>query len=162
MRRWITAVTGSSLFLLFPLAMGYLPYDHWDHLWPSVNVVCGLGLVCVMLGAALVLPRSTVSLTRQVLLGSAVVSWLATSLGTPVLSLDGPIGRALFSPHDTIAAAIAIAAALAAAIVACSRAWMGQFRAAFSSALSLQSRSLQSFIAEPTSRLTATFSPLRI
>lgn len=157
MRRWLTALTGGSLFLLFPVALGYLPYDHWDHFWPSVNVVLALGLVCVTLGAALVLPRSTISLTRQLLLGAAFLSLLSTTLDASLLALDNQLGRALFSPHHTIANAMLIAAALAAAIIACIQPWMDQFQTAFSGALWLQSS-----IDDSTIRLTPTFSPLRI
>jgi hypothetical protein len=145
------------LFLLFPVALGYLPYDHWDHFWPSVNVVLALGLVCVTLGAALVLPRSTISLTRQLLLGAAFLSLLSTTFGASLLALDNQLGRAVFSPHDTIANAMLIAAALAAAIIACIQPWMDQFQTAFSGALWLQSS-----IDDSTIRLTPTFSPLRI
>lgn len=145
------------MFLLFPVALGYLPYDHWDHFWPSVNVVLALGLVCVTLGAALVLPRSTISLTRQLLLGAAFLSLLSTTLDASLLALDNQLGRALFSPHHTIANAMLIAAALAAAIIACIQPWMDQFQTAFSGALWLQSS-----IDDSTIRLTPTFSPLRI
>src|SRR6185437_7626848 len=124
MRRWLTTLTASSLLLIFPFAIGYLPYDHWDHFWPSVNVVIALALVCVMLGVALVLPRSTISLTRQLLLCTAFASLLATSLGTSILALDARLGRMLFSPFDTIRNAIAIAITLTAAIRASSRRWI--------------------------------------
>jgi hypothetical protein len=157
MRRGVTALTASSLFLLFPFAIGYLPYDHWDHFWPSVNVVFALGLVCVMLGAALVLQHSTISLARQLLLGTAVVSLLATSLGASVLALDAQFGRTLFSPHDTITKAIAIAAALAAAIIACSRRWMTRLHTACSAPLYMRSLAADSAIS-----LIPTYSPLRI
>jgi len=157
MRRWLTALTASSLFLLFPFAIGYLPYDHWDHFWPSVNVVFALGLVCVMLGAALVLQRSTISLTRQLLLGTAFLSLLATSLGASVLTVDAQLGRTLFSPHDAITKAIAIAAALAAAIIACSRRWTTRLFSPCSAPLCVPCLSAGSSIP-----LVPTYSPLRI
>lgn len=157
MRRWLTALTGSSLFLLFPLAIGYLPYDHWDHFWPSVNIVLALGLVLVMLGSALVLPRSTISLTRQLLLGSAFLSLLATSLGASILALGARLGRLLFSPHDTIRNAIAIAVALAAAIRASSRRSMSRLFSVRSAPLCVGS--LAAGTAIPS---IPTCSPLRI
>lgn len=157
MRRWLTALTGSSLLLMFPLAIGYLPYDHWDHLWPSVNVVFALGLVCVMLGAALVLQHSTISLTRQLLLGTAFLTLLATSLGASVLTLGARIGRTLFSPHDTITKATALAAALAAAIVACSHRWVTRLLTTSLAALCMRSLAVDTAI-----RLLPTYSPLRI
>jgi len=157
MRRALTAVTGTSLFLLFPLAVGYLPYDHWDHLWPSVNVVLALGLVCVMLGAALVLPQSTISVTRQLLLGTAFLSLLARSVGASVLPFGGQLGCMLFSPHETILDAIAIVTALAAAIRTCSRRWMSRMHTVCAATFSLLR--LAAGIAVP---LTPTCSPLRI
>lgn len=157
MQRWLTTLTGTSLFLLFPLAIGYLPYDHWDHLWPSVNVVLALGLLCVMLGAALVLSQSAISRTRQLLLGTAFLTLLATSMGVSIFALDAHLGRAFFSPYGTIASAILVVAALAAALVARTRAWIDQFQTAFSGALSLQSP-----IDDLTIPLARSCSPLRI
>lgn len=139
MRRWLTTLTASSLLLIFPLAIGYLPYDHWDHFWPSVNVVIALALVCVMLGVALVLPQSTISLTRQLLLGTAFVSLLATSLGASILALGARLECILFSPHDTIRNAIAIAVAFAAAIRASSHRWISRLFSVCSASLFVHS-----------------------
>jgi hypothetical protein len=157
MRRWLTVLTGSSLLLIFPFAIGYLPYDHWDHVWGSVNLVLALGSVCMMLGAALVLSQSTNSLMRQLFLGAIFVSLLATSLGASVLALAARLGRTLFSPDDTITKAAALAAALAAAIIACSRRWISRLHTVCSAPLSM--RSLATDTAIP---LTPTYSPLRI
>lgn len=157
MRRLLTALTGTSLFLLFPLAIGYLPYDHWDHVWPSVNVVLALGLVCVMLGAALVLPQSTISVTRQLLLGTAFLSLLARSVGASALAFGDQLGRLLFSPHDTILDALAIAVALVAAIIACIRRRMTRVHTVCATTLSLSSWATA--ISVP---LTPAYSPLRI
>jgi hypothetical protein len=159
MRRWLTALTASSLLLIFPFAIGYLPYDHWDHFWPSVNVVIALALVCVMLGVALVLPRSTVSLTRQLLLGSAFVSLLATSLGASILALDAGLRRMLISPHDTIWKVLALSVALAAAIRASNRRWISRL---FSACSSLRVRSLTASTAIHAVPSIRTCSPLRI
>lgn len=157
MRHWLTTLTASSLLLIFPFAIGYLPYDHWDHFWPSVNIVIALALVCIMLGAALVLPRSTISLTRQLLLGTALVSILAISLGTSVLALDTRLRRLLLSPQDTIRDAIAITVALTAAIRASSRRWITRLFSLCS--VLLYVRSLAISIAIPS---IPTCSPLRI
>lgn len=157
MRRWLTALTGSSLLLLFPLAIAYLPYDHWDHVWLSVNVVFALGLVCAMLGAALVLSRSAISVTRQLLLGTSVVSLLAGSFGASVRALDPQLGRTIFSPWDTLTKPIAIAAALAVALLACRRGWKTRWRSMCWCQLSARS-----LVAGTAIGLRPRYSPLRI
>lgn len=157
MRRWLTTLTATSLLLVFPFAIGYLPYDHWDHFWLSVNVIVALALLCVMLGVALVLSQSTVSLTRQLLLGTAFASLFATSLGASILALDPRLGRILFSPHDTIRNAIAIAVAFAAAIRASSRRWISRLFSMCSTSLCVGALATGSTI-----RSIPTCSPLRI
>lgn len=121
MRRWLSAVTATSLFLLFPFAIGYLPYDHWDHAWGSVNLVLALGLICVTLCAALICAHSAHSLLCQWLLGTAVLSLVAARLGAPVLGAATQVVSSVFSAQGAMASAITLAAVLLPAILASGR-----------------------------------------
>lgn len=120
-RRWLTALSAISLSLVFPLALGYIPYDHWDHLWQSLSVVFAVALVCLAFCIALVLAQSAISSTRRLLRGTAAISTLAMCIGAPALAIIARYQPRFLSECDAVAAAIAIALAVLPSIFACSR-----------------------------------------
>ena len=155
MRRWLTALSAIFLSLIFPLALGYIPYDHWDHLWQSLSVVFAVALICMAVCVALVLAQSAISLTRRLLRGTAAISILATCLGAPALAVAARYQPRFLWECGAVAAAIAVAFVLP-SILARSRTWtIPSDRLACASAR-------RSFSFNKALPLTPTLLPLRI
>lgn len=157
MRRWLTAISVVSLFLIFPVSIGYLPYDHWDHAWPSVNIVVAFGLLCLTLCASFVRARSAISLTRCLLLGTAAVSAVAVSLGAPAFGIIIHHQFDFLSQHDALAMLVAIALAVLPGIFGRVRGWKSLSYAVPSSLLRYESASSYAMFVLISPRL-----PLRI
>lgn len=121
-RRRLTGLSAIFLSLVFPLALGYIPYDHWDHLWQSLSVVFAVALICMAIGVALILAQSAVLLTRRLLRGTAAISILAMCLGAPALAMAARYQPRFLWKCDAVAAAIALALVVLTCL-ACRRAW---------------------------------------
>jgi len=123
MRRRLTALSAIFLSLVFPLALGYIPYDHWDHLWQSLSVVFAVALVCMAVCIALILAQSAISVTRRLLRGTAAISILAMCLGAAALAIVARFQPRFLWECDAVATAIALALAALTSTLARSRTW---------------------------------------